>query len=908
MTTIRLRIRSLPGSSQAGFEVELTSEAHRVEVTGARLPPLPTGLSESLENWKQAYRDQEEVRSYDTRIAGGRINTPPSASEIRRLVNSLKQQFDDWLKSGDLQWQTIRETLIKLAGVSSDETQLVLDFRNAPDLKRLPWQEWSLFEEHYPNQEAALRISDVNIFNPQPPHFSPRRSKVRILVVIGESTGINTQADLDRITKLQIEDAYRAEVIPLIQPRRRDLQETLLDADGYDLFVFVGHSRSQDDGTVGWLMLNHQDEISVEDFRLSLKEAIKKGLRLVIFNSCDGLGLAKQLADLNLSQCIVMKEPVPDRVAIEFLDRFLHQFAERSQPLLTSVHIARQGLEHFNFQYPNVTWLPTVCVRSNAEPLTWRSLTDNLTPSIEEKPLVEREPTPQPQPARISRRLRFFMIAVIALLVALLISVLGKLGNQQPLQPAQSPASNQALVSAGEERIYGSIKLSDNYEKLKQQGILYFKQEQYKLAAETFAQIREDAVKQRTANNEDEAANKALKDPEVLIYQNNALARLNETPEKPIYTIAAAVPLSDSAGDLFVQGQQMLFGIAQMQNEAVNSQIEQQQFNLQVVIANDLNVPDRAKEVAEKLTNLTVNGQRILAVVGHYISDSTCKALPVYEQGNLVVVSPTSTLTNLQTKCGKSNEFFRTTSSGAVEAETLVENLRQYLQSQGKTNAQVAIFFRRGETYSQDIYEQVQQKLPEAIEVKEFDLSIPNFDPVEVLDQLGDVDALFVLPDGANENPIAYNNAVKLLKNNQRQIRIFGSNPLLQQEVIKDGGGLAHLENKLMIASDWDSKCAPQPFLNEVQKTWFGDVNRLTALSYEAVQVLLRTLTPQTTSDEIQKILTRETDVESGVFRNRTISFDENGDRKEIKLRLLVTPSGDPEKPVFSQVQGQSCE
>lgn len=298
MTTIRLRIRPIPGNSQAGFEVELTSELNRVEVTGAHLPPLPAELNESLENWKRAYRGQKEVRSYDvSRIGGGTIHTPPSASEVRKLVDSLKQQFDDWLDSSDLKWRRIRETLIRLSGFVSDETHLVLDFRNAPDLRRLPWQEWSLFEEHYPNTEVALRISDADTFISQPARSYPPRSKIRILVVIGESTGINTQADLDSVTKLQLEDSYRAEVIPLIQPKREELQKALRNADGYDLFIFVGHSRSQDNGTVGWLRLNSQDEngeISIPDFRLALKEAILNGLKLVVFNSCDGLGLAKQ--------------------------------------------------------------------------------------------------------------------------------------------------------------------------------------------------------------------------------------------------------------------------------------------------------------------------------------------------------------------------------------------------------------------------------------------------------------------------------------------------------------------------------------------------------------------------------------------------------------------------------------
>jgi hypothetical protein len=54
-----------------------------------------------------------------------------------------------------------------------------------------------------------------------------------------------------------------------------------------------------------------------------LKRAITQGLKLAIFNSCDGLGLADYLTDLQIPQTIFMREPVPDRVAHEFLKNFL---------------------------------------------------------------------------------------------------------------------------------------------------------------------------------------------------------------------------------------------------------------------------------------------------------------------------------------------------------------------------------------------------------------------------------------------------------------------------------------------------------------------------------------------------------------------------------------------------------
>ena len=43
----------------------------------------------------------------------------------------------------------------------------------------------------------------------------------------------------------------------------------------------------------------------------ALKKAIGCGLQLAVFNSCDGLGLARELEALHIPQMIVMQEPVP---------------------------------------------------------------------------------------------------------------------------------------------------------------------------------------------------------------------------------------------------------------------------------------------------------------------------------------------------------------------------------------------------------------------------------------------------------------------------------------------------------------------------------------------------------------------------------------------------------------------
>ena len=64
---------------------------------------------------------------------------------------------------------------------------------------------------------------------------------------------------------------------------------------------------------------------------------------------------------------IVMREPVPDRVAQEFLKYFLQAFA-RGDTLYLSVREARERLQGLENQFPCATWLPVICQNPAEEP------------------------------------------------------------------------------------------------------------------------------------------------------------------------------------------------------------------------------------------------------------------------------------------------------------------------------------------------------------------------------------------------------------------------------------------------------------------------------------------------------------------------------------------------------------
>jgi ABC-type phosphate transport system substrate-binding protein len=231
-----------------------------------------------------------------------------------------------------------------------------------------------------------------------------------------------------------------------MHPNLKDLCEALWDEQGYHIFVFTGHSGSQEDGQIGWIEVNEKDSLSIEQFKDALREAISRGLQLAIFNSCDGLGLANQLSELHLPQSIVMREPVPDAVAVEFLKHFFKEFT-RNNSLFASVQKARKRLEPFKSDYPGAIWLPTICIGPNVEPLTWQGLSGSSLSSatiLEPNLAPDLSPKPLPKPARNIK---------VLLLAGLLGVVVGGAASLPVINLINLPLRSQSAEQPDESRL-----------------------------------------------------------------------------------------------------------------------------------------------------------------------------------------------------------------------------------------------------------------------------------------------------------------------------------------------------------------------------------------------------------------------------------------------------------------------
>ncbi|MEM6403489.1 MAG: NB-ARC domain-containing protein, partial [Cyanobacteria bacterium P01_D01_bin.116] len=162
-------------------------------------------------------------------------------------------------------------------------------------------------------------------------------------------------------------------------PSRQEFNDKLWDSQGWDILFFAGHSQTNEETGVIYINENPTNNcLTIEQLKEGLKAAIDKGLQLAIFNSCDGLGLADGLEKLNIPTTIVMREPVPNRVAEEFFNYFLQGFAFEEKSLYTSVQEARRRLQGLEDDFPGASWLPVIFINPAEEPPTWVSLKDKF--------------------------------------------------------------------------------------------------------------------------------------------------------------------------------------------------------------------------------------------------------------------------------------------------------------------------------------------------------------------------------------------------------------------------------------------------------------------------------------------------------------------------------------------------
>ncbi|KAM3096737.1 CHASE2 domain-containing protein [Phormidesmis sp. 146-35] len=375
---------------EQGFQVTLEiGEEGSLSFTEAiaALPAIPE-LATCLSTWQHHYHQSAKT----TRISLQRITVQAGAlsqkEACRQAARELQTVFKAWLDS-----PLFHEVECRLReAIHLNETVRVLLRTNDRRLHHLPWQCWDFIERY---TQAELAFSS-------PPLITARKNAtgaVKVLAILGDRRGIDTESD-----RQQLETLLDAEVLFLVEPSRRQINNHLWD-QAWDILFFAGHSQTEDHQ--GRIHINPTDSLTIAELKYGLKRAIAQGLQLAIFNSCDGLGLAYELEQLQLPQLIVMREPVPDQVAQAFLTQFLSAFAG-GEPLYLATRQARERLQGLEDEFPCASWLPAIYQNPTEIPLTWREL----------KEAQRAQPSLLPPAQRISNR----WLALIPLLTSLVVT------------------------------------------------------------------------------------------------------------------------------------------------------------------------------------------------------------------------------------------------------------------------------------------------------------------------------------------------------------------------------------------------------------------------------------------------------------------------------------------------------
>ncbi|MCT7952008.1 CHAT domain-containing protein [Ancylothrix sp. C2] len=351
-------------------------------------------LRENYNKWQERYRSLEG-RHRGIIVGGTRTKTISQIQEeCKESFDELVMSFREWLNCDQF-----RELQYELrTNLQPDEEVRVMVLTDNDLLRKMPWDTWDLLSRY---KKAGVTIGPRRY---QRPAKTVTTEKLKILAILGNRKNIDINHDLEILNQLP-----GAEVKFCPEPKRKEFEK--LWHEKWDILFFAGHSWSKKAGETGYLYINQEERIEISEIEESLKEAAEKGLKLAIFNSCDGLGLAKKLEQMNIPQVIVWREPVPDMVAQKFLKKFLQEFSQGNSldRAMTKAKAKLREASNLEKNYPGASWLPFISANPLAEPLQWPVISS----PPETPPETNSESSLIPPPPKQNKTLFFTMGGIV---------------------------------------------------------------------------------------------------------------------------------------------------------------------------------------------------------------------------------------------------------------------------------------------------------------------------------------------------------------------------------------------------------------------------------------------------------------------------------------------------------------
>ena len=379
---------------------------------------------------------------------------------------------------------------------------------------------------------------------------------------------------------------------------------------------------------------------------------------------------------------------------------------------------------------------------------------------------------------------------------------------------------------------------------LKQAGIDKMKSGNFAEAARLFEQAR--------------SADKS--DPETLIYLNNA-----RIGSEPASTIAVVLPVRTNP----TATAEVLRGIAQAQDRINQTTAKK----LKIAIASDDANPEIARQIATQL----VSDPSILGVVGHGTSDTTFAAGKIYQEGELVAISPVSSARNLS---GFSRYVFRTMPSDELPAKQLAAYMTKQLKKR-----KAAIFFNSKNLYSKSLTEAFKDALyygDKGKVVHEVDLSNPTIEIAESVAQATKkgAEVIFLAP-----NAELLDRTLLVINANQKRLPILAGDALYNSRILSELGNAA--SGMVVAIPSAQTQLQNSPFEQQAKFIWGRAPGWRSALGYDATQAMIAAIQKAPTRNGIRAILSTPGFTTIGAVHS--VNFTPEGDRETAIALMQVT-------------------
>jgi len=325
----------------------------------------PASLTTKYQAWQSAYVDGYKNLQRGRVVKNVGINLPPEYwhSRLVKAESELLYEFHQWLRNAAL-----FEIRTKIAGATKEHNQVdVFLTCYSLELTRLPWETWEIGAESV--VPGTIRIARTpSSIRHEPPQ--PRRGRARILVIVGYDEQLDFKKDRQAVQRT-LNGVAEVKFIgwqPGQEPAKLKTQicGAIADERGWDMLFFIGHS-NEAHLMGGELGIAPGVFLSIKEIEQPLTEAKKRGLQFAVFNSCSGLDIAKSLINIGLSQVAVMREPIHNQVAQEFLVRFLQVFAEYRDVHDALLEACQYLKLEKHFTYPSAYLIPSLFCHPDAE-------------------------------------------------------------------------------------------------------------------------------------------------------------------------------------------------------------------------------------------------------------------------------------------------------------------------------------------------------------------------------------------------------------------------------------------------------------------------------------------------------------------------------------------------------------